>query len=269
MTISVNNPGSSSSSGRELLTADRTYYVRTDGNDSNDGLANTSGGAFLTIQKGINTACSIDVGIYNVVVQVGAGTYTAALTLKPWTGGGTMTLRGDTSTPANVVISVTSDTCVTASMAREWTVEGFKLATTTSGNGLRIRTGTKLNFQSLDFGAIVGDQIVATYGGVVAAVGNYSITGNAARHINATDNGLFTRDVAITVTITGTPAFSSEFAGCSRNGTITISAFTFSGSATGKRYNSIENGCISTGGGGANYLPGNSAGTTTADGEYT
>ena len=62
---------------REVLTANRTYYVRTDGSDSNDGLANTAGGAFLTIQKAINIVSALDIGTYTVTMQVGAGTYTA------------------------------------------------------------------------------------------------------------------------------------------------------------------------------------------------
>lgn len=40
--------------GREKLTATRNYYVRTDGSDSNSGLANTSGGAWLTWQFAVN-----------------------------------------------------------------------------------------------------------------------------------------------------------------------------------------------------------------------
>lgn len=50
-----------------------TYYVRTDGNDSNAGTANTSGGAWLTIQKAASTVVAGD------TVEVQAGTYAEAV----------------------------------------------------------------------------------------------------------------------------------------------------------------------------------------------
>ena len=45
---------------REKFTANRTYYVRTDGSDGNNGLANNSGGAFLTIAKAIAVVSALD-----------------------------------------------------------------------------------------------------------------------------------------------------------------------------------------------------------------
>jgi hypothetical protein len=44
--------------------------------------------------------------------------------------------------------------------------------------------------------------------------------------------------------------------------------FTNGGTVTGTRYNCDLNGIMDTGGGGANYVPGNAAGATATGGQY-
>lgn len=74
----------------------------------------------------------------------------------------------------------------------------------------------------------------------------------------------------ITVTLSGTPAFSVAFATASRAGVVQVNANTYSGSATGTRYAASTNGVIFTNtGGSATYLPGNGAGTTATGGQYS
>jgi hypothetical protein len=63
---------------REVLTGNRTYYVRTTGSDSNDGLC--SGAAFLTIMKAINVCKTIDFNGYTVTIDVGSGTFYGQVT---------------------------------------------------------------------------------------------------------------------------------------------------------------------------------------------
>ena len=72
----------------------------------------------------------------------------------------------------------------------------------------------------------------------------------------------------ITVTLTGTPAFSWATAVANGGGIVQVAGVTFSGAATGVRYNALLAGGISTNGGGANYIPGNSAGAATSPGWY-
>ena len=73
---------------------------------------------------------------------------------------------------------------------------------------------------------------------------------------------------SLTVTVTGTPAFANAFCAAYVLGLAYPAFYTFSGSATGKRYEATTNGVISTGGAAPTYFPGNVAGTTGSGGQY-
>jgi hypothetical protein len=258
--------------GREVLTAARTYYVRTDGSNSNNGLANTSGGAFLTLQYAYDIiASSLDLGGQAVTVQVADGTYTAGLSItQPWTGGGSVTFTGNTSTPANCLISTTSAACLsnTATLPGSLTVQGFKMQTTTGGSGI-VNSGVgKIRFGQFDFGAVPAGSyhvFANNKAASIDAIAGYTVSGNASAHLLAIA-GVVTTNVLCT--LSGTPAFGSAFAIASRQGMILCNGMTFSGSATGPRYLADLGGGIFTNGGGASFLPGDSAGSATSPGWY-
>ncbi|HEV7601500.1 MAG TPA: DUF2793 domain-containing protein [Bradyrhizobium sp.] len=251
---------------REQLTANRIYYVRTDGSDGNNGLANSSGGAFLTIQKAIDTVAALDLSIYNVTIQAADGTYAGAVVVSgPWVGSGTVTLQGNTSTPANALLSTGANDCVTALNGGTLTVTGFKL--TNSGAFLLHASSGSIRFSLLTFGTCGSQQVRVTDGGRIAATGSYSIDGGAGNHWSAVGNGIVRMQFK-TITLTGTPAFSLAFANADLGSTVLVNGNTFSGAATGSRYAATNNAVISSGGAGATYLPGNAAGSTSAGGQY-
>src|SRR4051812_10178879 len=260
---------------REQLAANRTYYVRTDGADGNNGLANSSGGAFLTIQKAIDTAAALDLSVYNVTIQVADGTYTGAVTVTgPWVGSGSVTLQGNTTTPGNVVITTpgAGAAALLVQSGGRLSVTGFKLVSSGTGAtaGLKSSGSAILVTGAMDFGAANRQMQAAGSGSITFGAGiTYNISAGAVTHIFCSSSG----NVAIegcTVTTTGTVAFSGAFATSSFVGVVFIDSNTFAGaSATGSRYSITANGVVYTGGAGATYLPGNAAGTTGSGGQYT
>lgn len=260
------------SSTRELLTAARTYYVRTDGSDSNTGLVNSSGGAFLTLQKAIDTVASLDLGIFDVTIQLGNGSYTGANVFKTLVGAGQCIILGDTTTPSNVVISTTAVNAFAGTgFAGKYSLRGLKITTTTSGVGINISgAGAYVGVQNMEFGACVSSaHMLAGFGAFISIDGNYAISGNSPRNLIASGVGAIIKtSAAITVTLSGTPAFSAAFAVAEEGGEVRITATTFSGSATGTRYSAILNGVINTNGAGVNFFPGNAAGSTATGGQY-
>ena len=259
-----------SSSIRERLAANRTYYVRTDGSDSNNGLADSAGGAFLTIQKGIDVASTLDFYGYTVVVQVKDGTYTGAVIVRRMTGCDSaydFILRGNVTTPSNCVISTTSAHAIRVEdSGTQVGIEGFKLQTTTSGHCLQIYTDVFVSLANLMVFGACADNHINMVGGFLTITSGYTINGNADYHYSCDAGATITFNSACTVS--STPAFANKFAYAGQNVSISLYLATFTGSATGTRYLAELCGTINTYGGGASYFPGNSAGSTATGGQY-
>jgi hypothetical protein len=254
---------------REVLSADRTYYVRTDGNDGNDGLSNSPGGAFLTLQKAFDAVAAVDLSTQSAIIQLGAGTYTSGISVnKSWVGGNLVTLKGDSTTPSNVEVATSGHAFVFSSpLACRFIFDGLKL-TTSSGDGIRIDASVAVDYKNMDYGAIAGSAMHVLFpGAYLRCVGNYSISGDCQRHWNMEYNS-FLRCTGYTITLTGTPNFSVAFADADLNAGMNIGGNTFTGSGTGKRYEVTLNSSMNVSGGGATYLPGNASGTTATGGEY-
>lgn len=254
---------------REMLTANRTYYVRTDGSDSNDGLVNTSGGAFLTIQKAIDIVGGLDVSIYNVTISVQAGTYTGTNAIKNFVGAGRCTIEGVGNT---TIVNPTAASCFSLDGIKSlWTVKNLKVQTTTSGNGFSLILGSSLTINGVEFGACPSSiHIYAGQQCIVFMTGNYTISGAAGYHYYAEVGGVIYVPGGITTTVSGTPAFTT-FANAVNLGTIRSASQTFSGSATGTRCSVSVNAIIIGTGTAANgtYFPGNVAGSTATGGQFT
>ena len=257
--------------GREKLVAARTYYVRTDGSDSNTGLMNNAGGAFLTVQKAIDIVATLDCSIYDVTIQLGAGTYTLTtqLILKSIVGSGSVIIIGDETTPTNVIVDVVSCSAFTA-ISIPYTIyklRGMQIKSSTAngGSGILSSTNSNIEFQNLNFGAGLGQQIRADDGGRIKCTGNYTISGGGMNHLVGV-NGLI-RIQAVTVTVTGTPAFTDAFINAGYNSTCVVNSITFSGSATGVRYIVASNSVVFCGGV-STYFPGGTAGSTATGGQY-
>lgn len=252
---------------RERLTANRTYYVRTDGSDSNTGLANTAGGAFLTLTKFAAVVKTLDVAGFTVTAQLADGTYTAGGYFSegiPGCGlGNPITIQGNSGTPANVVVSVTSGQCFESYCGASIYVKDLKMQTTTGGVCLQTAYGGLTRYGNVNFGACAAIHINTTHNGKTYCTAAYTISGGAVAHHHG-DQGGVNLISAATITLTGTPAFSAYFAGVSAAGSIKYSTVVFSGSATGPRFFTHKCGCIDVSasvGTSLTFLPGDSAGT--------
>jgi len=249
---------------RETLNANRDYYVRADGDDANTGLANTSGGAFLTLQHAIDTVSdTLNIRQYKVTINVADGTYwIGGLVLKQAPGTGEVWIIGNTTTPTDVILNgggISLD-----GVSTKYIIKGFSIDAST--NTFYVANGSQLVIGYINFEATTLNHIFARYNGGVWISDDCTISGGAGSHLRAMDGGWIVTGLGDTTTISGTPAFTT-FAIVLTQGRILIQG-AIAGSATGKRYDVSLLGLISGTGGDVNYFPGNAAGTTATGGIY-
>jgi hypothetical protein len=252
---------------REKLTAARTYYVAATGSDTaNNGL--TAGSPFKTIQKAIDIVASLDISIYNVTIQAAAGTYTnSALVNGFWVGLGVVTIAGDTTTPSNCLWSVSdgSASCLNAKNGSSISVQGFKFVIASGFAHLYSQTGAIIMVSGkCEFGNSTAHQIVAENARVYTGAPEILSGTTGGWHYFSTMGGLIMCQNA-TWTASGTWT-GAGFAQALLNGVVYAFNNTFSGSFVGQRYFASMNGCVTSNGGGANYFPGNAAGSIAATG---
>lgn len=249
---------------RRFIKGNLTYFVRSTGNDSNDGL--TVGSAFLTIQRAIEViAGSLDLAAFiTVTIDVGAGTFGGFVT-QNIVGQGIVSIQG-----AGVGLTTINNTCffnhtgkycignVTFAPGANRAIE--------STNGV-IELNNPVDFQS----ALVHIFLFGNNAKFIVAT-NYTISGGALFHIETQLGGQVSMDPSFlwNVTLTGTPNFSIAFIRATITGFIDSgsSKLTYTGAATGVRYTADANGVINVPGSGVNYFPGNAAGTLFSGGQY-
>lgn len=243
---------------REKLTAPLTINVPAD---------------YATIPLAYaHAVADLDFGGQAVKIKVANGAYTATLNVtQPWTGGGSLTIEGDTATPSNVTWTTTAghNVDITANLPGVFTVQGFKHSTITSGNVFQHSGGGLFQYGACEFAACVNNHVFCrSPGSNIVPISSYSISGGANTHLIANNGGTIRNVSLITVTVSGTPAFGTAFAFSTNVASILANLLTFSGAATGMRYSSNGNSVIFTNNGGPNWFPGSIPGTTGSGGQY-
>lgn len=248
---------------RERLTAHQTYFVRPDGDNANDGLANTSAGAFATIQHAVDEMMRLDCGIYDVTINVAAGTYAETVTISGQAqGSGTYTLRGNTGAPDTV--KVNKIRCRKTALI---SLEGFEFITP---NGLEIQTRAQVDLRFARFSGAgnaisIRDGFVGCNNTDLQFASTVTTIASAYNYANLSMFGTnFILDANINWGASGA-FFMNSFC------LAWLQSATFTGataSCTGSRYNIGLNSILNTAGQGATFIPGNAVGLVGTGAQY-
>lgn len=242
-----------------VLTSPTTFYVATTGSDTVTGLnpaqpAATMGHIISQLYSLYNVNGQI------ITIQLANGSYTESVTIQGNLPGqraiNGLIIQGNTGSPS--LVTVSGGPCFLVVRSAMAQIQGMTLTSPANNCLIAAETGL-LNYQNVVFSTAAGAHVYANQLGECRAVGDYTISGGAALHLLA-KSGVVLIEGAVgttgpppapvpnstpTVTVTGTPNFSTAFVHAGVNSAVYCSAV-FSGAATGNRGLADSNGVIQT-----------------------
>lgn len=273
-----------------FLTSNITVFVDgLNGNDNNSGLASGTGNAWATFAPAYKFLCyrtngngfAATIQVANASSIAGAGGIGGAFVLNctpqgyPFVildlGGGTLT-PGSGFDAVQLANSMYGSGFITSALH----VRNGTITCSGGGSGLHSISGHIVITNTggaLTFGTCTGGPHIFADGPTARFFinGGYTISGSAAEHLAAVAGGGIDFNTTATITCSGSPAFTNFVLAQWLSWIYTpTSAITFSscGTVTGTRYTGNLNSVINTNGGGANFFPGNAAGSTTTGSQY-
>ena len=255
----------------ERLVANRTYFVRLDGNDANDGSADTAAGAFRTVQRAVDLAAGLYCGPFTVTVRIGAGNFAEAARLfVPGNGNLRLSLEG-----AGAGVTTISGTVygVQVSGPCDLTLRDLRIAG--ASVTLWARYGARVNLRgTIELGTgtarLIGADNAAYIEGL-SCVLRIAVT-SSAYFLFATAGGhIYLGSGASIMTASPVTFLSTVYAGLNGIAQVVGSQVTWNESAgaiQGGRYTATANGVINTAGAGPSFIPGTTAGVLSEGGRY-
>lgn len=258
----------------QVLTQPLTLYVRPSGSDLNDGSANDDAHAFATIQGALNYVGNhYSLNGQTLTIQLGvAGTYTGFVVIDGLPG--QIIIQGSTAAQGSYVISGSpsiSNQVLVGVIGTSVILRGVELFNASGQyTSLQSASGANVTIDYVTFNGVTGDStcadITCSGGGSCTATHAVSFLHSASSAIVSQTNGVYFSSTALPVTYTfGVVAYSTAFVDVTQGGAVTIGSgyvtFVNYGSVSGSKYTGSLSGTINTGGGGINFLPGNSAGS--------